>query len=98
MVNEPIIPDVKPNKTADTVLILGALTSSCATIEDKSGKAACQHMLLPLEEGKSDPVEALADMMIASPKEFDGIVDRFNLLIKSASDRAEEKVGMNAKR
>ena len=49
-------------------------------------------MLIPMEEGKSDPVEALADMMIASPAEFEGIVDRFNNLITKASDRAEEKV------
>lgn len=96
--NEPMPTEVEPNKTADTVLILGALTGTCATIKDKSGKAACQHMLLPLEDGKSDPVEALADMMIASPREFDGIVDRFNMLIKNASDRADEKVKMNATR
>lgn len=83
--------EVKPNPTADTVLILGALTGTCATIDDKKGKAACQHMLLPLEDGKADPVEALADMMIANPSEFDGIVDRFNVLITKASDRAEEK-------
>ena len=88
---EPPQQEVKPNKTADTVLILGALTGTCATMKDESGKAACQHMLLPLENGKSDPVEALADMMIANPTEFDGIVDRFNSLIQKASDRAEEK-------
>lgn len=83
--------EVKPNKTADTVLILGALTGTCATIGDEAGKAACQNMLLPLENGKSDPVEALADMMIAHPSEFDNITDRFNDLIQKASDRAEEK-------
>ena len=90
---QPVPPPevVKPNKTADTVLILGALTGTCATIGDEAGKAACQHMLLPLENGKSDPVEALADMMIAHPTEFDGITDRFNDLIQKASDRAEEK-------
>ena len=90
---QPVPPpqEVKPNKTADTVLILGALTGTCATIGDEAGKAACQHMLLPLENGKSDPVEALADMMIAHPTEFDGITDRFNDLIQKASDRAEEK-------
>ena len=84
--------EVKPNKTADSVLILGALTGTCASIDDKTGRAACHNMLVPLEEGKSDPVEALADMMIASPAEFEGIVDRFNNLITKASDRAEEKV------
>lgn len=84
--------NVKPNKTADTVLILGALTSTCTTMDDKSGRAACHQMLVPLEDGKSDPIEALADMMIASPSEFEGVVDRFNELITKASDRAEEKV------
>lgn len=87
----PQQPEVKPDKTLDTILIIGALTGTCESIEDKSGKVACRHMLEPLENGKSDPVEALADMMIAHPAEFDGITDRFNDLIQKASDRAEEK-------
>jgi len=57
---EPLQQEVVPNKTADTVLILGALTGTCATIADKPGQAACKNMLLPLENGKSDPIEALA--------------------------------------
>lgn len=84
-------PEVKPDKTLDTILIIGALTGTCESIDDKPSKVACRHMLLPLENGKSDPVEALADMMITNPGEFDGIVDRFNSLIQKASDRAEEK-------
>lgn len=87
-------PEVKPDKTLDTILILGALTGTCESIDDKPGKMACRHMLEPLENGKSDPVEVLADMMIASPTEFDGIVDRFNLLIENAGKRAEEKTKM----
>ncbi len=95
--NEPQAPiEVKPDKTLDTILILGALTGTCESISDNPGKVACRHMLEPLENGKSDPVEALADMMIASPGEFDNIVERFNILIKNASDRAEEKVKTNA--
>ncbi len=95
MNENPIPIEVKPDKTLDTILILGALTGTCESISDKNGKVACRHMLEPLENGKSDPVEALADMMIASPGEFDNIVERFNLLIKDASDRAEEKVKTN---
>jgi hypothetical protein len=85
-------PEVKPNKIADTVLILGALTGTCATIGDKSAKATCHNLLVPLENGNADPIEALADMMIANPGEFDNIVDRFNVLIQKAGERAEEKV------
>lgn len=88
----PEQPEVKPDKTLDTILIIGALTGTCESIDDKSGKMACRHMLEPLENGKSDPVETLADMMIAHPAEFDGITDRFNNLIQKASDRAEEKI------
>lgn len=88
----PEQPEVKPDKTLDTILIIGALTGTCESIDDKPGKMACRHMLEPLENGKSEPVEALADMMIAHPAEFDGITDRFNNLIQKASDRAEEKM------
>lgn len=87
----PEPPQVKPDKTLDTILIIGALTGTCESIDDKPGKVACRHMLEPLENGKADPVEVLADMMIAKPAEFDNIVDRFNNLIQKASDRAEEK-------
>ena len=87
----PQQPEVKPDKTLDTILIIGALTGTCESIEDKTGKTACRSMLEPLENGKADPVEALANMMIAHPAEFDGITDRFNDLIQKASDRAEEK-------
>jgi hypothetical protein len=87
----PEQPEVKPDKTLDTILIIGALTGTCESIDDKSGKMACRHMLEPLENGKADPVEVLADMMIAKPAEFENIVDRFNNLIQKASDRAEEK-------
>lgn len=88
---QPVTPEVKPDKMLDTILIIGALTGTCESISDKTGKMACRTMVEPLENGKSDPVEALADMMIAHPAEFDGITDRFNDLIQKASDRAEEK-------
>jgi len=87
----PVQPEVKPDKILDTILILGALTGTCESIDDKSGKTACRNMLVPLENGKADPVETLADMMVANPGEFDDIVERFNGLIQKASDRAEEK-------
>jgi hypothetical protein len=87
----PEQPEVKPDKTLDTILIIGALTGTCESIDDRSGKVACRHMLEPLENGNADPVEVLADMMISKPAEFDGIVDRFNNLIQKASERAEEK-------
>ena len=87
----PQQPEVRPDKMLDTILIIGALTGTCESIDDKTGKTACRSMLEPLENGKADPVEVLADMMIAKPTEFDGIVDRFNNLIQKASDRAEEK-------
>lgn len=87
----PPQPEVKPDKILDTILILGALTGTCESIDDKSGKTACRNMLVPLETGKSDPVETLADMMIANPGGIDDIIDRFNGLIQRASDRAEAK-------
>jgi len=84
-------PEVKPNKTLDTILVIGALTGTCESIDDKHGKNACRHVLEPLENNKADPIETLADMMILNPGEFDGIVDRLNNLIEKASDRAKEK-------
>ena len=88
---QPAQPEVAPNKNLDILTILGPLTGTCASIGDKTEKAACQSMLLPLESGKADPIEALADIMIERPKEFDDIVDRFNVLIEKAGVRAEEK-------
>ena len=92
---KPAVPEVKPDKILDAILIIGALTGTCESINDKSGRTVCRNMLVPLENGKSDPVETLADMMIEYPGGIDDIIDRFNGLIQKAGDRAEEKTKIN---
>jgi len=92
MNDQPPTSKIEPNKMLDTMLALVTRTVGCEAMEEGSDKVACRKMLLPLENGDAEPIEALADMMIEKPEEFNSVVDRFNNLVTKASDRAEEKV------
>ena len=84
------VPPVCP--TCDTVIVLGTLTGTCETFKDEKGKNDCRKLLEPLEQGKSNAIDAFANMMVKNPGAVDAITDRFNYLIQEASKKAEEMV------
>ena len=88
----PDIPVPPACPTCDTVIVLGTLTGTCETLKDQKGKNDCRKLLEPLEQGKSNAIDAFASMMVAHPEAIDEITDRFNYLIQEASKKAEEMV------
>ena len=75
----------------DMMVTLGILTSSCEGIEDQTKRNVCKNLLKPLEEGKTQAVDALANVMVELGQEhLDGVVERFNLLMYEAEAKAKD--------
>ena len=75
----------------DMMVTLGILTSSCEGVDDPKKRNACKDLLKPLEEGKAQAVDALANVMVEMGEEhLDGVVERFNLLMYEAEAKAKD--------
>jgi len=75
---------------ADAMVSLGVLTAACETAEPGK-KSRCQELLKPLEQNKEQAVDTLANIIVELGEEsLDDALDRFNFLIKSATDKAKE--------
>jgi hypothetical protein len=75
----------------DMMVTLGILTSSCEGVDDPKKRNVCKDLLKPLEEGKAQAVDALANVMVEMGEEhLDGVVERFNLLMYEAEAKAKD--------
>lgn len=77
----------------DMMVTLGILTSSCESIEDPAKRTTCKTLLKPLEDSKAKAVDILADVIVELGEEhLDDTVERFNLLLYSATAKAKERL------
>ena len=83
----------KQCNACDMMVTLGLLTSSCEGIEDPIKRSQCKTLLKPLEDGKDNAVDALANVIVELGEDhLDEVVERMNLLIYSATARAKDKL------
>jgi len=83
----------RPCEPCDMMVALGLLTAACEDINDPSQKTRCRELLKPLEDNKTKAVDALADIIVEmGPEAINDVVDRMNLLIYAATDKAKERL------
>ena len=81
----------KKCNACDMMVTLGLLTSSCEGIEDPAKRAQCKTLLKPLEEGKDNAVDALANIIVTLGEgHLDEVTERMNLLLYEAEAKARD--------
>jgi len=83
----------KPCPICDTTLTLGLLTGLCEGEGDPAKKGQCLAILKPLEDGKMNASDAIAEaIVVLGDDDVNSIVDRMNLLIYSGTAKAKERL------
>ena len=96
------IPDVSRVTITATMDMLTSVSlghGTCELIPNKVDKTACRNLLVPLDEGKDDPIEYLSEIQMNHPEQFDKITEYLNSVIMRVTEKSDQKIAaQNAKR